>query len=59
MSEAEIRKFAWESSTERIILMIEAYSEGWALNGPCKATADAILNEIRAMPVPSPAGGQQ
>lgn len=59
MSEAEVRAFAWERSTKRIVAMIEEYSQGWSPNGPSKATADAIVNKIRAMPVPGPAGDQQ
>ncbi len=59
MTESEIRQYAWESSTKRIIAMITEYSTGWAPNGPCAATAQAIVNKIRAMPVPSPTGGEQ
>jgi hypothetical protein len=59
LSEAQIRQYAWESSTKRIVAMIEEYATGWAPNGPCKATADAILKKIRAMPVPGPAAGDQ
>jgi hypothetical protein len=56
MSEAQIRKFAWESSTRRVIAMIEALAAGWSPNGPSAAAACAIVNKIRAMPVPHPEG---
>ncbi len=59
MSEAEIRQYAWESSTKRIVAMIEEYANGWSPNSPSSATAAAIVNKIRAMPVPSPTGGEQ
>ena len=59
MSEAEVRQYAWESSTKRIVAMIEEYATGWAPNGPSSATAAAIVNKIRAMPVPRPAEDQQ
>jgi hypothetical protein len=60
MSEAEIRQYAWECCTKRIIIMINQYATGWSPNGPSAAAAAAIVNKIRAMPVPGPvAGGQQ
>jgi hypothetical protein len=59
MSEREVQEWVWSCSKKHIVAAIEEYSEGWALNGPCKATADAILKKIRDMPVPQPAGNQQ
>jgi hypothetical protein len=60
MSEDEVRAWIWECSTKRIIQQIEVLAESWTANGPSKATAERILREIRAMPVPGPAaGGQQ
>lgn len=54
MSENEIRAYAWNSSISRVIAMIEEYSLTWTPTGPSKRTAEAIINKIRAMPVPGP-----
>lgn len=56
MSEAEFREIAWSSCTRRIIEMIEIYCQCWMPNSPSKATAEAIIKKIRAMPVPQPGG---
>jgi hypothetical protein len=52
MSEREFLELAWASCIKRVVAMIDDYSDGWAPNGPSKATADAIRNKIRHMPVP-------
>jgi hypothetical protein len=52
MSEREFLELAWASFSKRVVAMIDDYSDGWAPNGPSKATADAIKNKIRHMPVP-------
>lgn len=54
MSEHRFREDAWHSVSTRIIAMIEDYSGPWLPGGPSKAVADAIVNKIRAMPVPHP-----
>ena len=54
MSENEIRAYAWNSSISRVIAMIEEYSSPWTPMGPSKRTAEAIINKIRAMPIPHP-----
>lgn len=59
MTEAQIRELAWHSSIKRVTAMIDDYSAKWALNGPAKVTADAIVRKIRGMPVPGPAGEQR
>jgi hypothetical protein len=59
MSEAEARAWIWECSTKRIIQHIEVLAESWTANGPSKATAERIVREIRDMPVPGPAAGDQ
>jgi hypothetical protein len=52
MSDPEFLELAWTSSIRRVIAMIEEYSKDWQPNGPSMAVATAILNKIRAMPVP-------
>jgi hypothetical protein len=62
MSEAEGRAWAFNSSRDRIIAMIEECSRTWTPNGPSRATAERIIREIQAMSVPGPAaaaGDQQ
>ena len=54
MSETEFLTLAWQSCIKRVIAEIETYSAGWMEGGPSKATARAILNRVRAMPVPVP-----
>jgi hypothetical protein len=58
MSEDEVRQWVWDSCTKRIVAMIDEYSSGWAPNGPSAATASAICNKIRNMPVPLPQKGE-
>jgi hypothetical protein len=55
MSEAEFRQAVWDSCIKRVAARVDEFSDGWLLNGPSKAAADAIRNEILRMPVPVPA----
>lgn len=59
MSEREFLESAWASCTKRVVAMIDDYCQGWATNGPSMATAEAIKNKIKQMPVPLPAKGDQ
>ena len=42
----------WRANRDKIISEIESYSSDWLLNGPSKATAEAILKKIRAISEP-------
>ena len=42
----------WRANRDKILSEIESYSSNWLLNGPSKATAEAILKKIRALSEP-------
>jgi hypothetical protein len=42
----------WESGMQRAIVSIKVYSAPWLLNGPSKATAEAIITMLTAIPTP-------
>ena len=42
----------WRANRDKILSEIESYSSDWLLNGPSKATAEAILKKIRAISEP-------
>lgn len=52
LTETEIFISGWQACRSRLINLIETYSSGWLPNGPSKATADAIIKQIKAIPTP-------
>jgi hypothetical protein len=50
----EYRTFlaGWRACRERLLRETESYSSDWLPNGPSKATADAIIKKMSAVPEP-------
>jgi hypothetical protein len=52
MTETDIFIAGWRACAQRHLLVIHEMSSDWVPNGPPKATADAIIKRLSAIPTP-------